>query len=134
VQHSEYNASKDEKVHFLQIWFLPNVLGIQPSYEERYFGDAEKRGRLRLIASPDGADASVKIHADAKLFATLLDGDESIERTLAQGGHMYVHIARGNVSLNGTALHPGDGAMVTGEEQLTLDHAQKAEVLVFELK
>lgn len=134
VQHSEFNASKDEKVHFLQIWFLPNVLGIQPSYEERYFGDAEKRGRLRLIASPDGADASVKIHADAKLFATLLDGDESIERTLAQGGHIYVHIARGNVSLNGTALHPGDGAIVTGEEQLTLDHAQKAEVLVFELK
>ena len=134
VQHSEYNASKDEKVHFLQIWFLPNVLGIQPSYEERYFGDAEKRGRLRLIASPDGADGSVKIHADAKMFATLLDEDESIERTLAQGGHMYIHIARGNVSLNGTALHPGDGAMVTGEEQLTLDHAQKAEVLVFELK
>jgi hypothetical protein len=133
VQHSEFNASKDEKVHFLQIWFLPNVLGIQPSYEERYFGDAEKRGKLRLIASPDGADGSVKIHADAKMFAALLDGGERIERTLAQDGHAYVHIARGNVSLNGTPLHPGDGAMLTGEEQLIFDQGQNAEVLVFEL-
>jgi hypothetical protein len=134
VQHSEFNPSKDEKVHFLQIWFLPNVLGIQPSYEERYFGDAEKRGRLRLIASPDGAEGSVKIHADAKMFATLLDGPDRIERTLAPGRHAYVHVARGAVSLNGTPLHPGDGAMLTGEEQLIFDQGKNAEVLVFELE
>jgi hypothetical protein len=134
VQHSEFNPSKDEKVHFLQIWFLPNVLGIQPSYEERYFGDAEKRGRLRLIASPDGAEGSVKIHADAKMFATLLDGLDRIERTLAPGRHAYVHVARGAVSLNGTPLHPGDGAMLTGEEQLIFDQGKNAEVLVFELE
>ncbi len=134
VQHSEFNASKDEKVHFLQIWFLPNVLGIQPSYEERYFGDAEKRGRLRLIASPDGAEGSVKIHADAKMFAALLDSAEKLERTLAQGAYAYVHIARGHVSLNGTPLHGGDGAMLTGEEQLIFDQGKNAEVLVFELE
>ncbi len=134
VQHSEFNASKDEKVHFLQIWFLPNVLGIQPSYEERYFGDAEKRERLRLIASPDGAEGSVKIHADAKMFAALLDSAEKLERTLAQGAYAYVHIARGNVSLNGTPLHGGDGAMLTGEEQLIFDQGKNAEVLVFELE
>lgn len=134
VQHSEFNASKDEKVHFLQIWFLPNVLGIQPSYEERYFGDAEKRGRLRLIASPDGAEGSVKIHTDAKMFAALLDGAEKIERTLAQGAYAYVHIARGAVSLNGTPLHGGDGAMLRGEERLVLDQGENAEVLVFELE
>lgn len=133
VQHSEFNASKDEKVHFLQIWLLPNIMGIQPSYEERYFGDAEKRGRLRLIASPDGADGSVKIHADAKIFATLLSGDERVEQTLAQDGHAYVHVASGNASLNGIPLHAGDGAMLTGEDRLVLDQGQNAEVLVFEL-
>jgi len=134
VQHSEFNASKDEKVHFLQIWFIPNVMGIQPSYEERYFDDAEKRGRLRLIASPDGADGSVKIHADAKMYATLLDGDERVERTFAQDVHAYVHVARGNASLNDTPLRAGDGAMLSGEERLILDQGQNAEVLVFELE
>ena len=89
---------------------------------------------MRLIASPDGADGSVKIHADAKIFATLLNSGERIERTLAQEGYAYVHVARGNVSLNGTPLHAGDGAMLTGEEQLVLDQGQNAEVLVFELE
>ncbi|WP_342707150.1 pirin family protein [Nitrosovibrio tenuis] len=133
VQHSEFNPSKDEKVHFLQIWFLPNVTGIQPSYEEKYFGDAEKRGRLRLIASPDGSDGSVTIHADAKMYGALLDGSERVERALAQDSDAYVHVARGNVSVNGTPLNPGDGAMLTGEERLVLDQGQNAEVLVFEL-
>ncbi len=133
IQHSEFNPSQSEKAHFLQIWLIPDVIGIQPSYEERYFGDAEKRGRLRLVASPDGADGSVKIHADAKIFATLLSGSERVEQTLAQDMHAYVHVASGNVSLNGTPLYAGDGAMLTGEERLILDKGQNAEVLVFEL-
>ncbi len=133
IQHSEFNPSQSEKVHFLQIWLIPDVMGIQPSYEERYFGDAEKQGKLRLVASPDGADGSVKIHADAKIFATLLSDGERVEQRLAQDRHAYVHIASGNVSLNGTPLYAGDGAMLTGEERLVLDKGQNAEVLVFEL-
>ena len=133
VQHSEFNPSQTEKVHFLQIWFLPNAAGINPSYEEKYFGDAEKRGRLRLIASPDGADGSVIIHADAKMFAALLDGNEQVEHRLAQGSYIYVHVARGDVALNDTPLQAGDGAMLTGGERVMLAQGRNAEVLVFEL-
>ena len=133
VQHSEFNPSQTEKVHFLQIWFLPNAAGINPSYEEKYFGDAEKRGRLRLIASPDGADGSVIIHSDAKMFAVLLDGNERVEHRLAQDSYIYVHVARGDVTLNDTPLQAGDGAMLTGGERVMLAHGRNAEVLVFEL-
>ena len=133
VQHSEFNPSQTEKVHFLQIWFLPNAAGINPSYEEKYFGDAEKRGRLRLIASPDGADGSVIIHADAKMFAALLDGNEQVEHRLAQGSYIYVHVTRGDVALNDTPLQAGDGAMLTGGERVMLAQGRNAEVLVFEL-
>ena len=133
VQHSEFNPSQTEKVHFLQIWFLPNAAGINPSYEEKYFGDAEKRGRLRLIASPDGADGSVIIHADAKMFAALLDGNEQVEHPLAQDSYIYVHVARGDVALNDTPLQAGDGAMLTGGERVMLAQGRNAEVLVFEL-
>ena len=133
VQHSEFNASSSEQVHFLQIWFLPNITGIPPGYEEKYFDDAEKRGKLRLIASPDGAEGSVKIHTDAKMFAGLVDPGERVERTVARDCFIYVHVARGSVSLNGTLLQPGDAAKLTGESHLILDQGQKAEVLVFEL-
>lgn len=102
VQHSEFNTSSSEQVHFLQIWFLPNKTGIPPGYEEKYFDDAAKRGRLCLIASPDGADGSVKIHADAKMFAGLVDDGERVEHTVADDRFIYVHVARGSVSLNGT--------------------------------
>ena len=134
VQHSEFNDSSSAQVHFLQIWFMPNVTGIPPGYEEKYFDDEEKRGTLRLVASPDGAEGSVKIHADAKMFAGLLDAAERVERTIAKDCFVYVHVARGSVLLNGTDLHEGDAAMLTGESHLLLDQGDKAEVLVFELK
>ena len=133
VQHSEFNASSAEQVHFLQIWFLPNETGIPPGYEEKYFDDEEKRGKLRLIASSDGADGSVKIHADAKMFAGLVDSGDRVEHTVGNDRYIYVHVARGAVSLNGTVLQAGDGAKITGENHLILDQGQKAEVLVFEL-
>jgi hypothetical protein len=133
VQHSEFNPSPDERVHFLQIWFLPNISGIPPGYEEKVFADAEKRGRLRLIASPDGADGSVSIHSDARMSAALINADESIEETLSTDRSYYIHIARGSVSLNGTPLAVGDAAMLTGEKNLVLDQGRAAEVLVFEL-
>lgn len=133
VQHSEFNPSPDERVHFLQIWFLPNISGIPPGYEEKVFADAEKRGRLRLIASPDGADGSVTIHSDARMSAALIDTDESIEETLSTDRSYYIHIARGSASLNDTPLAAGDAAMLTGEKNLVLDQGRAAEVLVFEL-
>lgn len=133
VQHSEFNASSGEQVHFLQIWFLPNESGIPPGYEERYFDDEEKRGKLRLIASPDGAVGSVKIHADAKMFAGLVEGGDRVEHTVGNDRYIYVHVARGAVSFNGTILQAGDGAKITGENHLILDQGQKAEVLVLEL-
>ena len=133
VQHSEFNPSQTEKVHFLQIWFIPNAVGINPSYEEKYFDDAEKRGSLRLIASPDGIDGSVTIHSDAKMFAVLLDGGEQVEHPLAQDSYVYVHVARGDVALNDTPLQSGDGAMLAGGERVVLAQGRNAEVLVFEL-
>ncbi|SEN50893.1 hypothetical protein SAMN05216404_10535 [Nitrosospira multiformis] len=133
VRHSEFNASQSERVHFLQIWFLPNKTGIPPGYEEKYFDEAEKRGKLRLVASPDGANGSVKIQTDARMFAALMDGDERIEQSIGSGNDVYIHIARGRVSLNGDTLETGDAAMLTGEDRLVLDQGQKAEVLVFEL-
>lgn len=133
VQHSEFNASQSEKVHFLQIWFLPNKTGIPPGYEEKYFDETEKRGKLRLVASPDGTNGSVKIQTDARMFAALMDGDERIEQSIGAGDDVYVHLARGQVSLNGHALETGDAAMLTNEDRLVLDQGQKAEVLMFEL-
>jgi len=133
VQHSEFNPSQTEKVHFLQIWFIPNAVGINPSYEEKYFGDAEKRGRVCLIASPDGTDGSVTIHSDAKMFAVLLDGNEQVEHPVAQGRYIYVHVARGEAVLNDTRLQAGDGAMLDGRERMMLAQGRNAEVLVFDL-
>ncbi|HVW63930.1 MAG TPA: pirin family protein [Nitrosospira sp.] len=133
VQHSEFNSSPKERVHFLQIWFLPNETDISPGYEEKIFADAEKRGRLRLIASPDGTDGSVTIHADARMSAALVDADERIETSLSADRSYYIHIARGSTSLNGTPLAQGDAAMLTGEKNLVLDRGHEAEVLLFEL-
>lgn len=133
IQHSEFNASQTEKVHFLQIWFLPNKTGIPPGYEEKHFGEAEKRGRLRLVASPDGADGSARIQADAKMFAGLVNGEERVNHVAEEGCFIYVHVARGSVSLNGISLHAGDAARFTGERHILLDQGHEAEVLVFEL-
>jgi len=133
VLHSEFNQSPRDPVHFLQIWIEPNERGIAPSYEQKNFADGEKRGRLRLIASPDGAQGSVKIHQDARVYAAILDGAETVAHALAQNRKAYVHVACGTVHLNGAALSNGDGAKVEGERELNLSDAKAAEVLVFDL-
>lgn len=134
VQHSEFNPSKDRTVHFLQIWIQPNVIGIAPSYEEKRFSDEDKRGRLRLIASPDSADGSVLIHQDAKLYAGLFDGDETASLPLAVRRRAFVHIARGSATVNGIALKAGDALKVSDESSVRIAQGDKAEVLVFDLE
>ena len=133
VTHSEFNASKDEPVHFLQIWIEPDVMGIAPGYEETIFDAAEKRGLLRLIASPDGAQGSVKIHQDALVYSSLLDGAVSVSHALRQGRRAYVHLVRGKVSVNGQPLAGGDAAKIEAEAQIRLSDGKNAEVLLFDL-
>lgn len=133
VTHSEYNHSRDESVHFLQIWIQPKIRGIRPGYEQKHFTAEEKRGRLRLIASPDGANGSVTIHQDAWLYAALLDGPEAATLAVPDGHRVYVHVVRGAVAVNGQRLSAGDGAKVRDVTQVTLDGAEAAEVLVFDL-
>ena len=133
VMHSEFNARQDGATHFLQIWIEPERRGIEPGYEERRFEAADKRGRLRLIASPDGADGSVTIHQQVRLYAVLLEGDERARLAIAPGRRAYVHVARGSVSLNGTPLSAGDAAKLVGEAAVELDRGIGAEVLVFDL-
>jgi redox-sensitive bicupin YhaK (pirin superfamily) len=133
VQHSEFNHADGRSTHFLQIWIQPNVQGIVPSYEQKGFSDAEKRGALRLVASPDGAQGSVSIHADASMYAGLFDGAESAALPLDPARKAYVHLVRGAVQVNGRALHAGDAALIAGESSLHIDHGQDAEVLVFDL-
>ena len=133
VRHSEFNGSKEQPVHFLQIWIEPNVKGIPPSYEEKHFAPESKQGALRLIASNDGRDDSVTIHQDAAIYATILDGAQQAALPVASGRIAYVHVVRGRVSVNGVALHSGDAARLTAENAVTLDGAAGAEVLVFDL-
>jgi redox-sensitive bicupin YhaK (pirin superfamily) len=133
VMHSEFNHKKDDTTHFLQIWIQPNVTGIEPGYEQKQFGVADKRGRLRLVASPDGSDGSVTVHADAKLYAGLLDGDEKASLSLDPKRKSYVHLVRGELEVNGAKLVSGDAAMLEGETQLALTAGNDAEVLVFDL-
>jgi hypothetical protein len=133
VQHSEFNPSASEGVHFLQIWIQPNVRGIAPSYEEKRFSEDEKRGRLRLIASPDRAEGSVLIQQDARVHAGLFDGDESAELVIGSGRRAYVHVARGAITANGVALQAGDALKLTDTGKLTLRQGRNAEVLVFDL-
>jgi redox-sensitive bicupin YhaK (pirin superfamily) len=133
VRHSEFNHAKDQTTHFLQIWIQPNVNGIPPSYEEKHFAADEKRGRLRLIASSDGADGSVLIHQDAKLYAGLFDGAEAASLPLAAGRRAYVHVARGAVEVNGVALKTGDALKVADVSTIDVTNGEAAEVLVFDL-
>ena len=133
VAHSEYNASDRDPVHFLQIWIEPNVRGIQPSYEEKRFEPAAKRGQLRLIASPDGRDGSVALHQDAFLYATLLDGAEAVEHTPRPGRRTYVHVVRGALTANGQALEGGDALKVSAGEAVRLERGRDAEALLFDL-
>jgi len=133
VRHSEYNASRGELVHFLQIWIQPDRRGLTPSYEQKHFAPAERRGRLRLIASPDGKDGSVVIHQDARIYAGLFDAAEHASLGLAPDRRAYVHVARGSVKANGAELEAGDGLKLEGESGVTLTQAREAEVLVFDL-
>jgi redox-sensitive bicupin YhaK (pirin superfamily) len=133
VMHSEFNHASAQTTHFLQIWILPDVTGIAPSYEEKRFEVADKRGRLRLIASPDGAEGSVRIHQDARLYAGLFDGAETGTLGLAPGRRAYVHVARGRVEVNGESLSAGDAAKIMDASRVELGRGENAEVLVFDL-
>lgn len=134
VQHSEFNHAKDQTTHFLQIWIEPNVTGIEPSYEQKSFAEADKRGKLRLVASPDGAQGSVLINADARLHAGLFEGTEQATLELPAGRKGYVHLVRGQLDVNGQSLKAGDAAMLEGETRVQLSGGKAAEVLVFDLQ
>ncbi|HYP83746.1 pirin family protein [Variovorax sp.] len=134
VMHSEFNHKKDETTHFLQIWIEPNVKGIEPGYEQKAFPDAEKRGRLRLVASPDAADGSVLIHADARLYAGLFDSNEQAQLALDPTRKTYVHLIRGELEINGEKLSGGDAAKLEGVDALSITGGKQAEVLVFDLQ
>ena len=134
VAHSEYNHSHNEPVHFLQIWIVPDVGGAKPRYQQEHFTTQKKRGRLQLIISPDGADGSLHVRQDARVYSALIDGQESATLELAADRYAYVHVARGSVELNGMALQEGDGVRVRKEQRLTLDNGSDAEVLVFDLR
>jgi redox-sensitive bicupin YhaK (pirin superfamily) len=133
VYHSENNPSPTEAVHFLQIWIQPNAKGVTPGYEQKSFAAEEKRGRLRLVVSPDGADGSVTVHQDARMYAGLFDGSEAATLTVAPGRRLYVHLVRGALTVQGTRLTTGDALKLTEVTQLVLGDGNDAEVLVFDL-
>jgi hypothetical protein len=133
VRHSEFNQAPDAPTHLLQIWIEPREKGIAPGYEQKTFAETEKRGHLRLIASPDGAEGSVTIHADAALYAGLFTGGESATLPLDVARKAYVHLVRGSLAVNDHILHAGDAALLANEDRLVLDRGDDAEVLVFDL-
>jgi redox-sensitive bicupin YhaK (pirin superfamily) len=133
VMHSEFNHSKEDLVHFLQIWIHPEKKGLTPGYEEKSFPSGEKKGRLRLIASPDARDGSLKIHQDVKVFASILEADDKVEHALEPGRRAWIQIARGNLKLNDVVLKKGDGAAVTDESLLVFQGIEDAEFLLFDL-
>ena len=133
VLHSEMNPSKTEPVHFLQIWILPEKPRLEPGYEQKHFPEADKRGKLRLVASRDGRDGSVTVHQDVALWAGLFDAGEAASFELAPGRHAWVHVARGAVTVNGHAMREGDGAKVSDEARLDITGIAGGEVLVFDL-
>ncbi|CAN7317314.1 quercetin 2,3-dioxygenase [Acidovorax sp. Leaf76] len=133
VTHSEFNHAEGQSTHFLQIWIEPNVRGIAPSYAQKSFAESGKRGALRLVASPDGAQDSVRIHADAAVYAGLLDAQEAVTLALNPARKTYVHLIRGALKVNGQPLSGGDAALMENETALSLTHGHDAEVLVFDL-
>jgi redox-sensitive bicupin YhaK (pirin superfamily) len=133
IRHSEANPSKTDPVHLLQIWITPDRTGHEPGYEQKTFPEAEKRGRLRLIASPDGKDGSVTIHQDAKLYVSLLAPGQEVKHELDKGRYAWLQVAKGAVELNGKPLDQGDGAAVSEEQKLTIKGTKDAEVLLFDL-
>jgi redox-sensitive bicupin YhaK (pirin superfamily) len=133
VTHSEFNHAPGETTHFLQIWILPSARGIAPGYEQKHFDDEGKRGRLQLVASRDGREGSITMHADALMYAGLFEGDEAAELSLDPARKAYVHVARGQLRANGMALGAGDGLGLEGETRLRLEAGSGAEVIVFDL-
>ena len=133
VTHSEYNHEAGRTTHFLQIWIIPDTLGGTPGYEQKAYPDAEKRGRLRQVASPGGDDGSVRIRQDARMYAGLFDGDESAGLAVAPGRLAYVHMARGTAVVNGRTLSAGDALLYSDEPRVEIERGQGAEVLVFDL-
>jgi redox-sensitive bicupin YhaK (pirin superfamily) len=133
VLHSEYNHSKDAVTHFLQIWIEPDVTGIRPSYEQKHFDAASKRGRLRLIASSDARDGSVLLHQDAAVYAALVNGAERIRRSLDPVRRAYVHVARGKLTVNGRQLEAGDALKASGMAEMLFENGEQAEVILFDL-
>lgn len=133
ILHSEFNPSLREPTRLLQIWIHPTETGLRPGYEQKAFAEADKRGRLRVVASPDGRDGSVRFHADAVMYAGLFDGEEAAELTLDPARKTYVHVAQGELVVNGERLRDGDALKLEGESRLTLGAGQQAEVLVFDL-
>ena len=134
VRHSEANASKADAAHLLQIWILPDRRGHEPGYEQKAFPEAEKRGKLRLIASPDGQDGSVTIHQDARLYVSLLQAGQEVKHELGEGRYAWLQVAKGAVELNGHSLNQGDGAAISDEQRLTVKGTEDAEVLLFDLQ
>ena len=133
IRHGEANPSATESVHLLQIWIFPDKQGHDPGYEQKSFPESEKRGQLRLIASRDGAEGSVKINQDAKLFVTVLAPGEEVKHALGEKRHAWLQVAKGEVELNGHKLHQGDGAAISEENNLTIKATEDAEVLLFDL-
>ncbi len=134
IRHSEFNGSPDAPVHFLQIWILPERDGLAPSYEQKAFPLEERRGKLRLLVSPDAADGALRIHQDVRLYGTVLGDGEEAALELASGRHAWIQVARGEVVANGERLRAGDGAAVSGERRVALRGAGAAEVLLFDLR
>lgn len=134
ILHSEYNASDAEIVHFLQIWIVPDRVRVTPRYQQKHFEASEKRGRLRLIVSPDGGEGSLPVYQDARVHAGCFDGDEEATLALPEARHAWVHVARGSIEVNGHRLVAGDGARLRGEREIRLCRGEGAEVLVFDLR
>jgi redox-sensitive bicupin YhaK (pirin superfamily) len=134
ISHSEFNASEAELVHFLQIWVVPNQQGVKPRYQQVHFDEASKRGRLRLIISPEGEDGSLSVYQDAKVYAGLFDGDETAEYHLAANRYAYIHVARGELEINGYKFEAGDGVRVRKQDVISFSNGKQAEVLLFDLR
>lgn len=133
VTHSEYNHSKDDGVHFLQIWFVPEAEGVEPSYEQKSFDNDEKQGKLRLVMSRDGRDDTVNINQDVDMYVALLNGSDSVVHKPESGRIQWLQVAKGSVNLNGTALEAGDGAAIMKENSIQLDRAIDAEIIMFDM-
>jgi redox-sensitive bicupin YhaK (pirin superfamily) len=133
VTHAEFNASETDAVHFLQIWIVPERAGLPSGYEQKFFSDQEKRSKLRLVASPDGADGSVRVGQDASMFASVLDAASSVSHTIGRGRKGWLHVVKGTAELNALHLETGDGVAIEGEERLMLRSKERGEVLLFDM-